>query len=168
MNDVTAFWQRVDRRGENDCWLWQGRKTKGYGQVYFRGQHVQAHRLAYQLLAGPIPDGLTLDHLCTVKDCVNPNHLEPVSIRDNKLRGIISAGRDRYCSKGHEMTLGNTRIVITKTRRYRVCITCDRKYKREWLRAKTSSSRQTQDEGVEEDAGGGAHLGTPPALGATA
>jgi len=81
------------------CWGWTGAKTKaenGYGQ--FRGgegqgrrrKRVVAHRFAYELAVGPVPHGLVLDHVCRNRLCVNPDHLEPVTMRENTARGVLS------------------------------------------------------------------------------
>lgn len=69
------------------CWLWTRHLTRGYGRVRIFNNRLKAHRVFYQLLVGNIPDGLQLDHLCRVKACCNPEHLEPVTSRENTLRG---------------------------------------------------------------------------------
>jgi hypothetical protein len=84
------------------CWEWtlclnQG----GYGVFHTNNKQWKAHRFAYQILIGPIPEGLTLDHLCKNKKCVNPEHLEPVTQYVNTVRGKGSSSL--YCSKGHAM-----------------------------------------------------------------
>jgi len=85
MND--RFWSKVNKT--NTCWLWEGTvENTGYGS--FAVSHtkgVLAHRLAYELSVGEIPSGLTLDHLCRVRNCVNPDHLEPVTCAENIRRG---------------------------------------------------------------------------------
>jgi hypothetical protein len=83
--------QRFDRLhvvAPSGCWIWQGTVTRaGYGIITLAGKRTTgAHRWAYELLAGPIPEGLTLDHLCYVPLCVNPAHLEPVTRDENKRR----------------------------------------------------------------------------------
>lgn len=84
------FWEKVDRRGEDDCWLWTGALQKGYGHMLgVRGKSLRAHRVAYELLVGRIPDGCELDHLCRNPKCVNPAHLEPVSHAENIRRANI-------------------------------------------------------------------------------
>lgn len=102
MSDETRFWSKVDASG--DCWLWTGGKVRdGYGKFGHKGRTVQAHRFAYELVRGPIPDGLTIDHLCARPLCVNPNHLEPVTLAENVRRAHVRAGRglgDR-CPSGH-------------------------------------------------------------------
>ena len=72
------------------CWDWLGSVgTRGYGRIGVGGKMLQAHRFAYEQLVGPIADGLVLDHLCNNKRCVNPAHLEPVTVEDNVRRGVI-------------------------------------------------------------------------------
>lgn len=107
------------------CWLWTGSlNTGGYGQLMVRaGVNRTVHRLAYQLLVGPIPQGLQLDHLCRTRSCFNPAHLEPVQARTNVLRGVGPAAansRKTHCKHGHEFTPENTYLVRTG----RECRTC--------------------------------------------
>lgn len=120
------FLERVDRRGPDECWPWLGAKTpKGYGYL----GKVPAHRIAYELAYGPIPEGLEIDHVrargCTRRDCVNPAHLEAVSHRENLLRGDTFAGRravQTHCVNGHEFTEANTyRRADRDTRECRTC-----------------------------------------------
>src|SRR6266568_5486930 len=100
------FWAKVDRSGA--CWLWTAHVGEdGYGTFSLDGHHQRAHRIAWVLLRGPIPEGLQIDHLCRVRACVNPDHLEPVTQRENILRGEgISAlcARRTHCPQGHEYT----------------------------------------------------------------
>lgn len=80
------FWSKVAKR-DDDCWLWTGaRNSRGYGQWGVNGRSRSVHRVAYEALVGPIPDGLTIDHLCSNKLCVNPEHLEPVTGAENTAR----------------------------------------------------------------------------------
>lgn len=82
---VERFWAKVSKGP--DCWLWLAARTpKGYGQFSPHRQHVYAHRYAYELLVGPIPSDLTIDHLCEVKGCVNPAHMEVVTRGENTRR----------------------------------------------------------------------------------
>jgi hypothetical protein len=86
------FWAKVNKT--ETCWLWTGAKhEKGYGLLKVAGQMHRAHRFVYELLVGPIPEGLSLDHLCRVRNCVNPNHLEPVTTGENIRRGLRGALR---------------------------------------------------------------------------
>jgi hypothetical protein len=81
-------WTEEDRGYETPCWIWQRAKMKaGYGETCVDGEVVYAHRVAYELFVGPIPDGLVLDHLCRVRECLNPAHLEPVTDMENRRRG---------------------------------------------------------------------------------
>jgi hypothetical protein len=76
------------RGSVDECWEWQGRRNpSGYGEAGRYGKVWLAHRAVYEELVGPIPEGMTLDHLCANRGCVNPNHLEPVASYENTLRG---------------------------------------------------------------------------------
>ena len=80
-------WEEEDRGYETPCWVWLGSTANGYPRVTRDGRTVGAHRLVYEETHGPIPDGLQLDHLCRVKLCVNPDHVEPVTCAENIHRG---------------------------------------------------------------------------------
>lgn len=95
------------------CWLWQGDITsKGYAQFRVAGKSRCAHRVAYEIFRGLIPDGLQLDHLCRVRHCVNPDHLQPVTHAENLLRGKRA---QTHCTHGHEWTKDNTRLTFTRS-----------------------------------------------------
>jgi len=102
------------------CWLWKGAlNSGGYGVVSFAGKNHIAPRIVYELLEGKIPDGLHIDHLCRNPPCVNPAHLQPVTPRENALRGLTGhhknqmKGQEHYnskkthCPQGHEYTIKN-------------------------------------------------------------
>jgi HNH endonuclease len=99
------FWSKVNFGGWLDCWLWNGATSQnGYGQFWLNGRQSGAHRVAYSMLVGPIPDGLVIDHLCRVRQCVNPVHLDPTTQRENVLRGEgppASVVRSGICKNGH-------------------------------------------------------------------
>lgn len=105
MNLSTDFWDHVE---VGDCWTWLGRRDRhGYG---LWGQNL-VHRLAYEALVGFIPLGLQMDHLCRNRACLNPDHLEPVTHRQNALRGYSFSGINaakQECANGHPYTIENT------------------------------------------------------------
>lgn len=110
------------------CFLWFGRIDEdGYGRFRWGAtQMMKAHRAAYLLYVGPIPDGLTLDHLCRVRSCVNPRHVEPVTNRENALRGLGQGAHNAkkiMCVHGHEFSPENTYRRPSRPRRdCRICI----------------------------------------------
>ncbi|MEV7013475.1 HNH endonuclease [Streptosporangium sp. NPDC051022] len=109
--DLNArFWNKVNK--SEGCWLWAGGlDSHGYGTIKVSGRKYGAHRWSYEYLVGPIPDGLELDHLCRVRRCVNPAHLEPVSHRENSLRSNSLAAANAvktHCKNGHEFNETNT------------------------------------------------------------
>lgn len=103
------LYSQVDANG---CWVWTRKIDRhGYGHVSVRGVDSLAHRAAYAELVGPIPEGLTIDHLCKQTKCVNPRHLEPVTVRENILRGNgigVRNATKTHCSAGHPYDDRNT------------------------------------------------------------
>lgn len=121
------MWSRVEHSG--DCWLWTGATANGYGRIRIGGRSVSTHRAAYELLIGPIPDGLQIDHLCRNKLCCNPAHLEPVTVRENLLRGDTFNARNAaktVCHLGHPLSGDNLYIAVGR----RHCRTCRREASR--------------------------------------
>lgn len=129
---------------DDGCWLWTGHvnKATGYGDFSFwHGKQMcaRAHRAVYTVLVGPIPEGMTLDHLCMVKACVRPSHLEPVSHQENVARAFAATGpvggavNTGMCRKGHVFTDANT--IVNSTTGRRQCRTC----REAWRMAKASA-----------------------------
>ena len=110
---------------DGECWVWTGPPTPlGYRQISLQRRLVYTHRAVYELLVGPIPEGLTLDHLCRNPPCVNPAHLEPVTNAENIRRGISPPGinsRRLVCKSGHPFDDANTYI---RPDGYRECRKC--------------------------------------------
>lgn len=108
------------------CWVWLASTNgHGYGQLAVsRSRSRGAHRIAYELFRGPIPSGMTLDHLCRIRSCVNPDHLEIVSIRVNLLRGNGWSGRkarQTHCLRGHLLVAPNLNTTKDGGRQCRTC-----------------------------------------------
>lgn len=122
-----AFWRRVITEPMSGCWLWLGPiNTGGYAEfsVGSYGQ-VRGHRIAYITLVGEVPKGLELDHLCRTRSCVNPDHLEPVTAEENRLRG--ARGLTTHCLRGHEFSPENTCIRTRPDgRTVRMCRMCNK------------------------------------------
>lgn len=121
------FWSKVDKNGPNGCWLWIGKINKGgYGFITLNKKTVLAHRASYEFLKEEIPKCLVIDHLCKVRNCINPDHLEAVTLVENTMRGdcpwALNA-RKTHCSNGHEFTKENTK---SDSRGNRRCKQCDK------------------------------------------
>ena len=114
----------------NGCWLWTGYISNGYGLIKWAGKVRSAHRTAYELLVGPISVGLEIDHLCRVKNCVNPDHLEPVTHRENCARGENYNSNKTHCINGHAFDSENTYIIPSSGGRQ--CRICAREKNRRW------------------------------------
>lgn len=128
LSEIDRFWSKVEK-GEY-CWKWHGASGDGrYGRFHLSRVGgpkimVTAHRYSYELTNGPIPEGLVLDHLCRNTFCVNPDHLEPVTIRENTLRGESIPAMNvlvTHCPYGHEYDAINTYINKTGGRHCRTC-----------------------------------------------
>lgn len=148
MAKINGFDKHFKPGAQDECWLWPGSVTQeGYGMAYVSGKRVAAHRLAYERLVGPIPAGLQLDHLCRARSCVNPGHLEPVTSKENVLRGIghtaINA-KKTHCVNGHQLSGENLRIGRTG---WRACKECQRDNCRKFR--KTSALHGVTSEQIE-------------------
>ncbi len=127
---ATRFWDKVAKT--NSCWLWDGTidRRSGYGRFQLDGRAIYAHRFSYELLGHVVPDGLFLDHLCRVRNCVNPAHLEPVTPRENVRRGARGILLT-HCPNGHPYSGDNLRL--HKGRRY--CVACNKERSLAWYYA---------------------------------
>lgn len=119
--DLPRYFEEHVQRTET-CWLWTGLLVHdGYPRLSLRCTPiVRAHRLAYELFKGPIPDGLTIDHLCRNRRCVNPGHLEAVTVAENTYRGTSPIAQHRlkkHCLRGHP-------LIPRKSEKGRYCPIC--------------------------------------------
>lgn len=119
------------------CWLWTGAQRKGYGVIRIAGKSVSAHRVAYEMLVGPIAEGMQIDHLCRQPLCVRPSHLEVVDSKTNTMRGYSPTAlcaRKTHCVHGHLFDEENTIIEKRQWARSvgytRVCRECRRRLNR--------------------------------------
>src|SRR5262249_296575 len=146
---LERFWARVDDGGgPGGCWPWQGGRTgAGYGALYlghvgWRGILISAHPFPYELhYRGPIPSDLTVDHLCRVRHCVNPRHLELVSLGENVLRGEAPPAqhaRALACLRGHVFDPANT---YRMPRGGRACRLCQRTRNRDYARRQRATAK---------------------------
>jgi hypothetical protein len=121
---MKRFWEKV--RKTSGCWIWKAARTgAGYGSFRLDGRMQTAHRVAYEQVKGPIPEGMVLDHLCRNRACVNPDHLEVVSVGENTRRGDAGGAAQRrrtHCPKDHPYVGENLRV--SNGRRH--CRTCNR------------------------------------------
>lgn len=141
----------LSRIGFNDeqCWTYDGNPDPaGYHSIAIRGRLFRAHRWTYEYFIGPIPEGLVIDHLCRNPGCVNPAHLEPVTVAENARRGI--KGQTTHCPKGHEYTPENTRVEAKGNFRMRHCRQCHREQEAERKRQWTEEQKQRNRDYIRE------------------
>ena len=125
---LERFEEKFTRTPAPGCWIWTAAKNPlGYGNfvVKSRKEWVNAHRMAWKLYRGEIPEGLELDHKCRNPSCVNPDHLEPVTHRENLLRGvgpIPTKAAQTHCFRGHELSADN---LLKNKRGFRLCRACN-------------------------------------------
>ncbi len=124
MNKLSdRFWDKVDKT--SNCWVWKAYKNPlGYGTFRVGKTKRFSHRLAYEEIVAPVPDRLVLDHLCRNTSCCNPAHLEPVTSRENILRGVgycAQQARKTHCVHGHLLQGKNLRVRQDGSRICRAC-----------------------------------------------
>lgn len=125
----------VDQAG---CWIWRlSLDRDGYGYGCFQKRKWRAHRLSYEAFVGAISDGLQIDHLCRVRNCVNPSHLEQVTCAENVRRGEAGSQAKSACKRGHDFSVHG---VIRKSGA-KQCRECDRIRSRNWYAANTELAR---------------------------
>lgn len=131
------FWKYVLQGADDDCWPWQGGRSMGYGRFMTNASTgpVAAHRFAYETLISPISDGLHIHHRCENKLCVNPAHMELVSVREHPSRHTRTV-----CRRGH--VYAETGVYISKKTGYRRCAECRRQTNRAaWPKSKRRKQR---------------------------
>lgn len=141
---MDRFWAKVVPTGF--CWEWTGGKNgQGYGSFSAHRTTFRAHRMSYEALVGPIPEGLVIDHLCRNPSCVNPDHLEPVTVRVNTLRGhspriAAELFSKEFCVRGHAMP------ALVPGRRQRVCLPCRRVLHAERMRDPEARAKRIEQQ----------------------
>lgn len=137
VNTLEEFWRRIEPEPMSGCWLWLGTIDHlGYGHFSLAGKQWLAHRLSFEVARGPIPVGLSIDHKCRQRSCVNPSHLEAVPLAVNIRRGFNAT--KTTCRFGHpldEFTKGK------KRKPSRQCSICRKRHSREWARKAASARR---------------------------
>lgn len=134
----------VDKYKEiNTCWEYSGHIAKsGYGKIKIETKTKYAHRYSYEIFKGKIPDGYVIDHLCNNRICVNPEHLEAVTQKENVARSVIHRGKIlkeiTHCPQGHEYSPENT----YKYKNSRACKICRNMHARDNKRRKRAETRK--------------------------
>lgn len=149
-----TFRARIQVNLETGCWEWTAHLNQdGYGYFYWNSKGTYAHRAAYTILAGPIPKHLTIDHLCRVRHCANPEHLEVVTHRVNTLRGNGPAAvnaRKTQCLQGHTYNPKNTWYDKYGYRTCRVCKQAGQRRRRASARGAIETARVALKDEVKE------------------
>lgn len=155
MTFLERLMAKTDRDEQTGCWNYTGYLQDGYGRARLpvhkrgiRGRKVLVHRYVYEQTIGVVPDGMELDHLCRNRACCNPDHLEPVTSRENTLRGHWGV-LHTHCVNGHEMTPGNTLWRQRNDRpagKQRICRECQEQRDREYYAAKRADPAKWEAE----------------------
>jgi hypothetical protein len=141
------FQEKMIPEPNSGCWLWLGavrgwRRSPmhgGYGVLWRDGDNFPAHRVAYELYVGPIPEGMVIDHKCRNTRCVNPDHLRPITGRENIMCGNGASARNAaktHCSRGHSLTGDNVKWVPHRGTEHRRCWACLRQHQADWRDAR--------------------------------
>lgn len=144
LTGITWLDAKISVNAQTGCWIWVGGITrKGYGRVCPPGRRgsIHAHRCVYELVVGVVPKQLDMDHLCRVRACVNPSHLEPVTRRENILRGESFAAiksANTHCPQGHPYEGTNLRV---RPDNVRICRACNRNKAREYYHKANPAAR---------------------------
>lgn len=130
---IERFWEKVLKT--DSCWIWVGAKSNGYGNLSVDGRALLAHRFSYEMHVAKIPAGLVIDHLCRNPSCVNPHHLDCVTMKENTERGLLyatiaaNAKKITHCKRGHELFGQNLK---RDSRGHRSCRTCHANALKAW------------------------------------
>ena len=140
---AARLWEKVPASTADGCWEFQAARTPfGHGMIWFAGGMRRAHRIAYELVRGPIPQGLVIDHLCLNPACCNPMHLEVVTAEENTRRAMPQILAQKgppfksHCKRGHPFEGEN----IVWRRGFRNCRTCERQ---RWKRHREKAQPET-------------------------
>ena len=137
--NITQILFRATEDKTTGCWLLPATNGGYASRLRVDGKNVQAHRYVYEELFGPMPEGLQADHLCRVRNCVNPMHMEPVTSGENTRRGVNANREKTHCPRGHEYTPENTYISKGKTHNSRKCRICSNAKDRARYRARSNA-----------------------------
>lgn len=142
---------RIVPEPNSGCWLWYGTiNADGYGFTCINNKRKSAHRVSYTVYRGPIPNGMQIDHLCRVRCCVNPDHMEVVTQQENIRRGIVGENNrgKTHCLHGHPFDGDNLGLYFKDGKMIRRrCRACNRKRARRSNRIATAI-RALQNEGT--------------------
>lgn len=145
MEVLARFMSKVSVDHDSECWFWTGTRVgrgRAYGQIRVGGVALYAHRLSHELFLGPIPQGMHVDHLCRNKICVNPDHLEAVTPKENTRRALpyFNPGQHwldaTHCPRGHERTDETT---LAYGRAVRACLLCRQERGRDYYKRKKAA-----------------------------